>query len=82
MGVVVVVVDDGGSWDDGWEMVAETTAESGGRDREADVDSVAVAVVEVLPAVGGRLTSRCGGTEKLKVVLLEEMGRKDCCCWW
>lgn len=59
-------------------MDAETTAASGGSDREEDVDSVVV--VEVAPAVGGRLASRDGGRVKLNVEVLEEMGRKD--CWW
>lgn len=65
-------------------MDAETTAASGGRDREEDDGSVVdVDVdVEVAPAVGGRLASRDEGRVKLKVVLLEEMGRKDCCWWW
>lgn len=78
MGVDVVV--GGGCWDDRWGMDAETTAASGGRDREAD-DGSAVDDVEVAPAVGGRLASRDGGTVKLKEVVPEEMGRKDW-CWW
>lgn len=89
MGVVVVVVvdekegnvDGGAWWGDGWGMDAETTAASGGSDRDEDDGSVVVVVVEAAPAVGGRLASRDEGRVKLKVELLEEMGRKDC-CWW
>lgn len=89
MGVVVVVVvdekegnvDGGAWWGDGWGMDAETTAASGGSDRDEDDGSAVVVVVEVAPAVGGRLASRDEGRVKLKVELLEEMGRKDC-CWW